>query len=57
MRIGTFEIRGNQVIINFDPDSKELSSTGKSFMLASSGGFQYDGDIGVSFNITKKKKD
>lgn len=57
MRIGKHELRGNQVIITFDPDSTELSSTGKSYLLASSGGFQNEGDIGISYNITKKKKD
>jgi len=57
MKIGKHEVRGNQVIITFDPDSKESSSTGKSYLLASSGGFQTEGDISVSYNITRKKKD
>lgn len=56
-KIGKHEVKGNKVIIDFDPNSKEISSTGKSFILASSGGYVYDGDIGVSFNIIKKKKD
>ncbi len=55
MAKGKFEVKGNQVIITFDPDSKELSKSGKSFILASSGGFQYEGDIGISYNITRKK--
>jgi len=55
MTKGTHEIKGNQVIITFDPNSKEVSKSGKSIILASSGGFQYKGDIGVSYNITKKK--
>lgn len=55
MAIGKHEIKGNQVVITFDPDSKEPSKTGKTFILASSGGFQYEGDIGVSYNITKKR--
>lgn len=57
MTTGKYELKGNQVIITFDPNSKEISSTGKSFILATSGGFQYVGDIGISYNITKKKKD
>ncbi len=55
-KVGKHEVKGNQVIIHFDPDSKEISSTGKSYILASSGGFQQHGDISVSYNITKKKE-
>ncbi len=55
--IGKHEVKGNQVIITFDPNSKEISGTGKSYMLASSGGYQWNGDIGISYNIIKKKKD
>ncbi len=55
MTKGTFEVKGNQIIITFDPHSKEESKSRKSFILASSGGFQYEGDIGISYNITRKK--
>jgi len=54
MTLGTFELKGNQVIITFDPNKTEISKSGKSKILASSGGFQYKGDIGISFNIIKK---
>lgn len=55
-KIGKHEVKGNKVIIDFDPNSKEISSTGKSYILASSGGFQQHGDISISYNITKKKE-
>lgn len=55
-----FEVKGNEVIITFNPNSQEVSKSGKSFMLASSVGFSNvpDGDggeIGVSYNIIRKK--
>lgn len=50
-----FKIEGNQVIITFDPNSKEPTKSGKSYMLATSNGFQYEGDIGVSFNVIRRK--
>lgn len=50
-----YRIEGNELIIKFDPDSKELSTTGKSFILATSNGYQYKGEIGISFNIIKRR--
>lgn len=52
-----FEIKGNLLIIELNLDSKELSKSGKSYLLASSHGFQRDEDTGidVSFNVTRKK--
>lgn len=52
-------IEGNRLIIEFDPNSKEKSSTGKTYLLATSSGYQEgtlaDGTkIGISYNITKK---
>lgn len=52
-------IDGNQLIVEFDPNSKTLSSTKKTFLLATSNGYQEgtltDGTkIGISYNITKK---
>lgn len=55
MSNGNWKIEGNRLIIEFDPDCKEVSKTGKSFMLATSNGFQYKGDIGVSFNVIRKR--
>lgn len=48
----------NSVTIEFDPDSKDESSSGKSVMLATSGGFVYDEGtgIGISVNIIRRKK-
>lgn len=51
----SMKIDGNKLIIEFDPDSKQLSKSGKSFMLGTSGGFkQIEGtDFKVSYNIIK----
>lgn len=54
MSKGTHEVKGNQVIITFDPNSTEVSKSRKSIILASSGGFVYEGDIGISYNIIRK---
>ena len=57
----SFKIEGNKVIITFDPESKTLSQSRKTFMLGSSGGFQWvedgkGGMIGVSYNIVRRKE-
>lgn len=49
------KIEGNKIIIEFDPNSKNLSKSGKTFMLATSNGFVWEGAIGISYNIIKKK--
>jgi len=50
------DIGNKKITIDFNPNSKELSSSGKSIILASSRGFIWDGDtgIGVSYNIIKR---
>lgn len=48
------QIEGNKVIIEFNPDSKERSKSGKSILLASSKGFIQVGDIKVSYNIIRE---
>jgi len=57
----SFKIEGNKLIVTFDQDSKTLSKSGKTFMLGSSGGFQWvkdgkGGMIGVSYNIVRAKE-
>ena len=52
-------IEGNNIIIELDLNSKKLSSTGKTILLATSNGYQNatlkDGtEIGISYNVTKK---
>lgn len=49
------KVEGNKVIIEFDPKSQTLSKSGKTILLASSGGFVWENDIGISYNIVKKK--
>lgn len=51
----SMKIDGNTLTIEFDPDSEQLSKSGKSYMLGTSGGFkQIEGtDIKVSYNIIK----
>jgi len=50
------DIKGNKVTIDFDPKSTTPSASGKTIVLGTSHGFQWIGDIGVSFNIVKKQK-
>jgi len=57
----SFKVEGNKLIITFDPESRTLSRSGKTFMLGSSGGFQWvdDGNggmIGISYNIVRQKE-
>jgi hypothetical protein len=49
------KLEGNKLIIEFDPDSQILSKSGKTYLLSTSGGFVWDGDIGISWNVVKKK--
>lgn len=53
------KIEGNKLVIELDPNSKEMSKTKKTYLLASSHGYQEgelpDGTkIGISYNITRK---
>lgn len=50
------KIEGNKLIIDLDLDSKQPTSSGKTIMLATSSGFQWVGDIGISYNIVRKKQ-
>jgi hypothetical protein len=51
----SMKIDGNTLTIEFDPDSEQLSKSGKSYMLGTSGGFkQIEGtNIKVSYNIIR----
>ena len=49
------KLEENKLTIEFDPESKTLSKSGKTIMLATSGGFIWDGEVGISYNIVKKK--
>ena len=56
-----FTVEGNKVTIEFDPDSTQLSRSGRTYILASSGGFVWvedgnGGRIGVSYNIVRKRE-
>ena len=52
----THKLEGNKLIIELDMESETLSSSGKNIMLATSKGFIWEGDIGISYNIVKRKK-
>jgi hypothetical protein len=56
MKLGkvTHDKEKHTVTIEYDHKSTQRSSTGKTFILATTGGFQSDGDIGISINITRK---
>jgi len=53
------KLEENKVVIAFDPESLTLSKSGKTYLLASSGGFVWEEvngkTIGISYNIVKKK--
>ncbi len=49
------KIEGDKLIITLDLNSKQLSKSGKSYMLATSNGFKNIGDISVSYNVIRKK--
>ena len=55
-----FKKEGNKIVIEYNPNSKQLSKSGKTIMLASSGGFIWEkdgkGEIGVSYNIVRRKE-
>ncbi len=53
--MNNWKIEGDNLIIPLDLDSKRISKSGKSYIIASSGGFQYNEDIGISFNVIRKK--
>lgn len=48
------DMENNQLIIDLNMDSTERSKSGKTILLASSGGFQWDQGIGISYNVVKK---
>lgn len=48
------DMENNQLIIDLNMDSEERSKSGKTILLASSGGFQWEQEIGISYNIVKK---
>lgn len=50
----TLDIENNKLIIDLNMDSTERSKSGKTILLASSGGFQWDQGIGISYNVVKK---
>jgi len=50
------KLEGNKLVIELDLEGKELSKSGKNYLLASSHGFVWEGDIGISYNIVKKKE-
>jgi len=53
------EIKGNKGVLTVEFDvnnTGELSSSGKTYILDSSRGFVWDGDIGISYNIVKRRR-
>lgn len=49
-----YEIKGNKLIVDLNLKSTERSKSGKTVMIATSNGFQWDNDLGISFNIVKR---
>lgn len=54
--MSSHKLEGNRLVIEFDPNSTTLSGSGKTIMLASSGGFVWFGEVGINYNIVKKKQ-
>lgn len=58
--MGDFEIEDDKLIVPFNPTSTDLSKSGKTYVLATSHGFQWvddgkGGKVGVSYNIIRRK--
>ena len=51
----THKLDGDKLTIELDLDSTTPSGSGKTILLASSHGFAWEGDIGISYNIVRKK--
>lgn len=49
------KLQGNKLLIELDLDSQTPTKTGNTLMLASSHGWVWEGDIGISYNIVKRK--
>ena len=49
------KIEGNKLVIELDLESTTLSKIGNTIMLATSHGFKWEGDIGISYNLVKKR--
>jgi hypothetical protein len=47
-------VDGTNLIIPINPNSTQLSATGKSHVLATSNGFIWQGNIGYSWNVVKR---
>ena len=47
-------LEGNKLVIELDLNSTTKSKSGKTVMLASSGGFAWVGNVGISYNIVRK---
>ena len=55
-----FKIEKGKLVVDLDLKSTQLSKSGKTYMVAGSGGFVWTGDgeggeIGVSYNIVRRK--
>lgn len=55
------KIEENKLIVEFNPQSKTLSKSGKTFLLASSGGFIWTEDekhglLGISYTVVRRRK-
>lgn len=52
----TAELKAGKLVITADVDGNTSSKSGKSTILASTGGFQTTGDIKYSLNVIKTKR-
>ena len=50
-----YKLEENKLTIELDLDSKQMSKSGKTLILATSSGFQWEDDIGISYNIIRRK--
>ena len=51
------KLEGNKLIVELDLKSTTPTKTGNTIMLASSRGWIWEGDIGISYNIVRKPKE
>jgi len=49
------KLNGNKLEIELDLNSNNPSKSGKTLMLATSNGFVWEGNVGISYNVVKRR--
>jgi len=49
------KLENNKLVLEYDPAEARPSKSGKTLLIASTNGFKWIGDMGVSVNIIKRR--